>query len=454
MKAYGEYGATATDVVRRGHSPSQERETGKPVTAEDRKKISWTEAYVQLVKGNLGPGCLALPFAFSHCGLMESTITFFVVITIVIFGMVSLVECKRSIRSHSAAVASPETYSEVAFELLGQRGKWTTDLFLVLLQGGVCAVQVDFVSTNLHVILPDISQRMLAFMSLPVFIILSTILSLKRLTPFVTVALAAMVSAVTVVLVLAVSQMYEQGIQTKNLQKWNLMNLPVLFGAVLYAFEGITIVLPIETQMAQPEKIHSVLLSAMGTVAGIFFAVAMLCYLAFGVIQSGSVTAELEWRGVDVNVLTLINLLLVVATVLAYPLQLVPIAEVLEDYLDAKPRQYQMVPSADGSPVMHAEHNVLERRFFRIGITIIAVALAIVFSSRIGLAMALVGSFAGAGLGLVLPTAMNLARINLGDKCGFPMALFNITVMLMGFLGAGIGTGMALVDMIDDTSAS
>jgi len=401
-------------VSKQRQKPRMTQTQGK---GEDDKKVSTLSAYVQMVKGNLGPGCLALPYAFSHGGLVESSVVFAVVISAVIFGMISLLNCKRSIRSHPSQ--APQTYGDVAYEILGPVGKAVADILLVLLQGGVCAVQVDFVATTLSAFIP-ISQRILSALCLPVFLGLSCILSLKKLTPFVTMALAAMVTAVVVVVFLALDQIKDHGVEPRGaLPSWELPNLPVLFGAILYAFEGITLVLPIESQMARPEQCKGMIVVAMSTVAAIFFTVAMLSYLAFGVISSASITVELEERGAS-NVVFAINILLIMATVLSYPLQLIPVAEVLEDYLDARPKQYSLVPQTEGSSQLPsaADSRVLERRLFRMGITVICVALAIMCSSQLSLAMAVVGSLCGAGLGLVLPSVMNLSRGPSGVSAG------------------------------------
>ena len=87
------YGATA--VKRKQENSEEEKDApslGDAKQAE--KKISTLEAYAQFVKGNLGrtlclwrrlrcvvagPGCLALPYAFSHGGVVESTVVFAVV---------------------------------------------------------------------------------------------------------------------------------------------------------------------------------------------------------------------------------------------------------------------------------------------------------------------------------------------------------------------------------------
>lgn len=402
-------------------------------------------AYVQMVKGNLGPGCLALPYAFSHGGLVESSVVFAVVISAVIFGMLSLLNCKRSIRSHPSQ--APQTYGDVAYEILGPVGKLAADVLLVTLQAGVCAVQVDFVGTTLSAFIP-IPQRLLTALCLPVFLVLSCILSLKKLTPFVTMALAAMVTAVGVVLFLALDQIADHGIEPGGLlPSWELSNLPVLFGAILYAFEGITLVLPIESQMSRPEQCKSMILASMATVATVFFSVAMLSYLAFGVITSGSITVELEQRGGS-GVVVAINVLLVMATVLSYPLQLIPVAEVLEDYLDARPNQYSLVAQTEGGqPASGGDAHVLERRMFRMGITVICVALAIICSNQLSLAMAVVGSLSGAGLGLILPSVMSLSQGPSGGDRRLHYVV-NIAIMVIGLVGASIGTSMSIAEIM------
>jgi len=459
----GSYGSTVTTVTEqppqqqlrsRSRSPNADRARSNvpllvkpPVAGSGERKISWTEAYVQMVKGNMGPGCLALPYAFSHGGLIESPIVFVIVVAMVMYAMVSLLKCKEDL-SHTHPKLN--TYGDVGQAVMGRHGRHTIDFFLGILQAGVCCVQIDFVSNTMAAMLPGTSQRMLTLAILPAFLSVSLVLSLKRLAPLMVIALTAMVVAITVVInhgIDAIAEGHEPLIS--SLPYYQLVNLPVLFGAILYSIEGIGIVLPIQDQMQDPAYGRSVVLCGMSTVAFIFLLIAMVCCTAFGVIRSGSITAELERRGGSIAVM-LVNVMLCFATLLSYPLQLLPAAQVVEDYLGLNTNQYQPLSQSEGLPPLHISNHGKLRRCIRLALTAICGGLAVMLADNLALTISAVGSLAGAVLGLVIPATLNIILWNDGGiKQSSLMLGVNISLVCFGVLGAVIGTGSSVIDMVD-----
>merc|ERR1711935_340371 len=110
--------------------------------------------------------------------------------------------------------------------------------------------------------------------------------------------------------------------------------------AILYSFEGVCLILPVEKAMAEPQQFKKVFFWAMVFVAAIFSAVAGLCVHAFGEVTNGSVTAFLlEKFKEDASViwwLMVANTPVSFSVLFTYPLQLFPTLDLLGPKVAAK----------------------------------------------------------------------------------------------------------------------
>ena len=69
---------------------------------------------------------------------------------------------------------------------------------------------------------------------------------------------------------------------------------PSLSGTSVYSFEGIGLVLPIESEMKERQHFRFVLISTMSFIMLLFIALGEIPVLAFGQIENGSMTAVLQ----------------------------------------------------------------------------------------------------------------------------------------------------------------
>lgn len=106
---------------------------------------------------------------------------------------------------------------------------------------------------------------------------------------------------------------------------------PLAVCAILYSYEGICLVLPVESAMKDPQHFKSAFVWSMTTVAIILGAVASLSVLVFGNVTNGSITAFLlDTYQDDASVtfwLMVANAAVSVSVLLTYPLQLFPALE-------------------------------------------------------------------------------------------------------------------------------
>mmetsp|Transcript_28039 Transcript_28039/g.68111 ORF Transcript_28039/g.68111 Transcript_28039/m.68111 type:complete len:446 (+) Transcript_28039:881-2218(+) len=113
----------------------------------------------------------------------------------------------------------------------------------------------------------------------------------------------------------------------------NPVKSPMALCGILYSFEGICIILPVESAMQEPRKFLSAFVISMSIVTALLCGVAGLSVIAFGEVSNGSITAFLleEYGDVDSLKFWLMvsNLLVSISIILTYPLQLFPAVELI-----------------------------------------------------------------------------------------------------------------------------
>jgi hypothetical protein len=138
-------GAASGRYGRHGYSspPESSLPSSEPHAKSNRhtcamaKTSNW-QTYILLVKGNIGPGCLALPFCFSMLGPYVSLSFVLFIGFFCVYNMWVLVKCKRKI-------PGIKTYGELASATLGRYGETIVEFFLALMQLSICCVYFSFI---------------------------------------------------------------------------------------------------------------------------------------------------------------------------------------------------------------------------------------------------------------------------------------------------------------------
>ena len=212
-------------------------------------------------------------------------------------------------------------------------------------QLAVCTVFISFVGENLLVVLRHMHNYIhlgnfleshvgVMTLALPFFMSLSFIPSLKGL---VNVMMAATILMLLTLLLLGVfvgkvwherPTTSEEGAATINPPM-----LPLALCAILYSFEGICLVLPIESAMKETKHFKSVFFTSMTVVACIMAVFSAVCVTAYGTVTNGSITAFLVEKYHDNESLQLLllltNFVVSLSVLLTYPLQMYPAVELM-----------------------------------------------------------------------------------------------------------------------------
>mmetsp|Transcript_807 Transcript_807/g.1432 ORF Transcript_807/g.1432 Transcript_807/m.1432 type:complete len:533 (+) Transcript_807:278-1876(+) len=310
-------------------------EFSAPKEPEKHGELKLWQAYVHVVKGNVGPGCLSMPYAFSQGGLIPSLCIMIVFAPACIYCMLLLVWSKhKMLLDGGARGVSPRqiNFEEVGVYALGTMGGKIIEVFVLFTQLGVCSIYFDFCSTNLHAVFPNVEAKVFIILMTPVTMMTVLIRDARGLVVFSTIASFFIVSALLTIYGEVIPHLGGDLYKGPIRMFGQLDRVPLVFGSLAFAFEGIGLILPIESSLAENQRagFPRVLGIGMTTVAIIFLITGVLCFVALGTVDNASITASLLGVGLGEKVLDLLNMMVCAAVFLTYPLQFLPAAQIVE----------------------------------------------------------------------------------------------------------------------------
>jgi proton-coupled amino acid transporter len=338
-------------------------------------QTTYAQTLIHLIKGYIGCGILSLPWAISQLGIP------FGLCGIVIMSLWSSYNCwtvvqlkryiernelQKTIQDHHSddgaagggggevassihgsttaqSVASSQATSNVTYPDVGE---WAHGVdfqnyvaaCICTQQLAICTVFMSFVGENLYAVLQFLNVSALnnhgtvISVVMPVMMALSFLPSLKSLAPVMlmgTILIFAGFGSLGMIGVLE----WEDRPGWEDIPTLNPVKAPMALCGILYSFEGICIILPVESAMKEPQHFKSAFWISMSVVTMLLCAVAGLSVLAFGDVTNGSITAFLleEYKDDDRLKLLLMmcNLLVSFSIILTYPLQLFPAVELV-----------------------------------------------------------------------------------------------------------------------------
>ena len=180
-------------------------------------------------------------------------------------------------------------------------------IFLIISQLGFCCVYYVFIPTNIKQVLdyyyPTNSYSIEFLMSILLvpMILFCLIKDLKILAPFCAFANALMIIGISVILYELVTS------EQKPFSELDMIapakNWSVFYSSAIYAFEGISLVLPVYSKMHAKEHfspLNGVLNIGMSLVAIMYFSVGFFGYLKYGKDAASSITLNLSVKNVSI----------------------------------------------------------------------------------------------------------------------------------------------------------
>ncbi|XP_049308795.1 proton-coupled amino acid transporter-like protein CG1139 [Bactrocera dorsalis] len=288
-------------------------------------------ALAHLLKSSLGTGILAMPMAFYNGGLLFGMIATLVVGFLCTHCVQILVKTSQDIckEIRVPALSYAET-AEKVFENGPKRLRSWSNFAKQFVDGGLmgtyfaaACVYMVFIATSFHdVINYDTGLKWdvriyIAIIVIPCLLI-GQIRNLKWLVPFS--AMANIFIVVTFVIVLYYLFSEPLVFEDKPLIA-KASQLPLYFATVIFAMEGIGVVMPVENTMKNPQRFlgcPGVLNTAMIVVVSLYAVIGFLGYARYGSDVLGSITLNLK-EGVPLA--DTAKLLMAVAILFTYGLQ-------------------------------------------------------------------------------------------------------------------------------------
>ncbi|KAD7479146.1 hypothetical protein R6Q59_008046 [Mikania micrantha] len=326
-----------SEATSSSHVLNLPRETTPLLNSKSPHRSSQFKTFANVFIAIVGAGVLGLPYTFKRTGYVTGTLTVFAVAYFTNHCMMLLVKTRRKLESING-FSKINSFGDLGFVVAGPVGRSSVDVMIVLSQAGFCVSYLIFVSNTLANIFnlqstsistnPSIlglsAKSFYIWACFPFQLGLNSIPTLTHLAPISIFADIVDIGAMGVVMV-------EEAMIYLNsrpvLQAFG--GFSVFFygiGVAVYAFEGIGMVLPLESETENKNKFGKVLGTTMAFIALMFASFGIFGYFAFGDETKDIITTNLGqgWLSSVVQLGLCLNLFF------TFPLMMNPVFEVFE----------------------------------------------------------------------------------------------------------------------------
>eukprot|EP01060_Flectonema_neradi_P013484 TRINITY_DN2025_c4_g1_i1.p1 TRINITY_DN2025_c4_g1~~TRINITY_DN2025_c4_g1_i1.p1 ORF type:complete len:426 (+),score=39.56 TRINITY_DN2025_c4_g1_i1:79-1356(+) len=366
----------------------------------------------------VGAGILDLPYAFSKVGLYMGTAVMVVVAFICLHCMFLLVDCKLFLEKTGKPVSG---YGDVGYHAYGWFGAKLVDVSLVITQFGFCTAYLILISNNLHSIMVDSPSSIpYIWLCVPGEILLSMLRHLKYLGKFSIVADISMAFTLSTIFYFCFKEINSWETEKQRVLS-DESHIPYFFGVCIYCYEGIGMVIPIQSAMRHKDQFKLIWGLNILLVTILFWGIGYAGYKAYGVTVRESIASNLP----AFDMLTaMVQISVSTGLYFTFPVMMFPVYQILEQAMSS--RGYQ--------------GNVeLRQNIMRICVIVGAASVATLVPSFSNF-IVLVGSSTCALLAFIFPALFSL------KLRGYrPVAVVREgTVVVLGLIAAYLGTMDAL----------
>jgi proton-coupled amino acid transporter len=449
--------ARIANVLQRGRSDTEDNNaaiaTGSAIPGPhseeshlfaDRPKTSTTitpeQAFIHMVKAMLGTGLLTLPLAFKHSGLYLGLFLLVIICAVCLYCMRLVVFaahfiCKRNGRELIDYANIMRGAVEAGPTWICSRGyffKQVVNVNVFIAQLGFCCVYfvfmadnlMDFFAQNANIYIPKSVWMILLLVPILAF---CSIRKLSILAPFAFAANMIYLVAVGIVIYFFITHLQP----TSNVVRFGkITDLPLFFGTVMFAFEGVCVIMPVENRMEKPQFFISwngVLNSSCLVVLAVFAVTGFYGYLSVGDAVKDTVTLNLP----DEPFYQALKIMFVLCVMVSYPLQFYVPMERIEKYITRK------------CPVEKQVKYIYASRFGMVCATLAVAELV----PHLALFIALIGAVACTSLALLFPPMIDLLVCYAQNRLTLQTWLINGIMLIFAIVGFFTGTYSALSDI-------
>lgn len=409
------------------------------LTSSPHPLSSQTKTFANVFIAVVGAGVLGLPYTFMKTGWVAGSTMLFTISLLTYYCLMLLVYSRRRLEGNQACKI--KSFGDLGYAVSGAPGRVVVDIMIVLSQAGFCASYLIFIANTLANMInhSDITVARIAgrrpitnFMGnlgiepktiyiwalFPFQLGLNSIKSLTHLAPLSIFADVVDIGAMGVVMVEDVQIYLEQSTTVYAFTTMSVFFYGV--GVSIYAFEGIGMVLPLESEAANKDKFGMTLGLSMFLITLMYDLFGVLGYFAFGEDTRDIITMNLG-SGLVTNT---VQIGLCINLFFSFPIMMNPVHEVLERRFSA------------------GEFSIWRRYTLVLGVVLVAL-----FVPNFTDFLSLVGSSVCCILGLVLPAFFHLRAFK-DDDLGMTWVVADVALIIIGIVFAISGTVSSLTEII------
>jgi solute carrier family 36 (proton-coupled amino acid transporter) len=355
-------------------------------------KGSPSGAALLLLKSFVGTGVLFLPRAFLNGGMLFSNLVLLFVAVLSYYCFVLLVTTRLKVE-HS--------FGDMGYHLYGSWMRGLINFSLVISQVGFASAYIVFVSENLQAFILAVSNcrtyidiKYMILMQMIIFLPLSLYRNINHIQKLALVADVFIVLGLVYLYYFDIYTIASQG-GIADIKNFNASTWTLFIGTAIFTFEGIGLIIPIQTGMKDPSKFPRVLGGVMVIITVVFISMGALSYAAYGSKTKTVVILNMPQDNKFVNGVQFIYSL---AILLSTPLQIYPAIEITSQQLFSRTGKY--------NPWIKWKKNIF--RFFMV---VVCAMLAWVGANDLDKFVALVGCFACVPLVYIYPVSADINTV-------------------------------------------
>ena len=352
---------------------------------ETGRNTAWGAALL-LLKSFVGTGVLFLPRAYLNGGMLFSNLVLLGVASLSYYCFILLVNTRLIVEG---------SFGDIGGILYGRFMRFLILTSIVLSQIGFVSAYIVFTSENLQAFILAVSQcrtwidiKFMILMQLIIFLPLSLIRDISKL------GVTALIADFFILLGLLYLYYYDVFTIVSNhgiadIIQFNSKDWTLFIGTAIFTFEGVGLIIPIQSSMKKPSEFPPVLAIVMVVITAVFISMGAISYAAFG---SSTKTVVLLNLPQDDKFVNAVQFLYSLAILLSTPLQLFPAIRILETEIFSRSGKYNA-------------YIKWEKNVFRFCLVMLCAAVAWGGAGDLDKFVALVGSFACVPLVYVYPVS-------------------------------------------------
>lgn len=306
--------------------PKRKRTRTRSVRPGDASNV---KTFFTLLKAFIGTGIIFLPKAFRNGGILFSSVTLVSVALISTLCFHLLLECRR--HHHGGG------YGDLGERISGPNLRSLILGSVAISQIGFVCACIIFTAENIRAfflaVMPETIESLSTFrliiFQLIVLIPLAMIRNISKLGPIALLADAFILFGLGYIYCYDIASLASRGL-APDVELFNSTSFTLTIGSCIFTFEGIGLILPIQSSMKKPQCFDSLLYTVMFIITVLFTGVGALSYATFGADTKTEIISNLPQ---DSKLVNAVQFLYSIAILVGTPIQLFPPVRIIEGSL-------------------------------------------------------------------------------------------------------------------------